>query len=193
MSDDRSPPPGAVDTPASPLVDNNINNDAWNGGNDQPANTSPGNDPNEAPPAGDGSDVPQGEGLELGDGAKAGTDLEDGRRGPPNIEGLISLKVDELDFRVQKDELRAIFDGFGDIGDVHIPRGRTGQSRGFGFVRFKSRADADKALEAMDGKDIAGRKVKVSLAERPRPTGVFEAANRPPRRRTPSVLQTGTH
>ena len=49
----------------------------------------------------------------------------------------ILFQVDNLTFRTTPDQLRKIFDKYGDIGDIYIPRDhRTKESRGFAFVRF---------------------------------------------------------
>ena len=56
---------------------------------------------------------------------------------PPRIEGMVSLKVDNLTFRTTPDDLRRVFEKYGDVGDVYIPRDRwTKESRGFAFVRY---------------------------------------------------------
>ena len=53
-----------------------------------------------------------------------------------------------------------MFDRYGKIGDVFIPRDRqTGRSRGFAFVRFAEERDADAAVTAEQGRTIAGRAV----------------------------------
>ncbi len=58
-------------------------------------------------------------------------------RGPPNIEGMVSLKVDNLSYRTSPEDLRHAFEKYGDVGDIYIPRDRfTRESRGFAFVRF---------------------------------------------------------
>ena len=63
-----------------------------------------------------------------------------------------------------------MFERYGDIGDVHIPRDRhSRQSRGFGFVRFVSRKDADYAVSRMDGRYVDGREIRVSFAKYDRP------------------------
>ncbi len=43
----------------------------------------------------------------------------------------------------------------------------TGRSRGFGFVEMSNDADAQKAVEALNGSDLDGRKIVVNVA-RPR-------------------------
>ena len=58
-------------------------------------------------------------------------------RPPPDVEGMSTLKVDNLTYRTTAEALRKVFDKFGDIGDIYIPRDyRTKESRGFAFVRY---------------------------------------------------------
>ncbi|GMR36647.1 hypothetical protein PMAYCL1PPCAC_06842, partial [Pristionchus mayeri] len=92
------------------------------------------------------------------------------RRPPPEIEGLTSLKVDNISYNTTPNDLRRLFDKYGEIGDIHIPRDRYNrQSRGFGFVRFYSRRDAEYAQDRTDGKFIDGREIRVSVAKYDRP------------------------
>lgn len=92
-----------------------------------------------------------------------------GRR-PPNVEGMVSLKVDNLSFRVTPDEIKPIFEKFGEVGDVYIPRDRYSKdSRGFAFVRFYDRRDAEEAMARMDGHVMDGREMRVQLARFGRP------------------------
>ncbi|KAF4008137.1 hypothetical protein G4228_018851 [Cervus hanglu yarkandensis] len=65
-------------------------------------------------------------------------------RPPPNVGDLISLKVDNLTDRISRRTLRRIFERYGPVGDVYIPRDRfTLESRGFkippGFQKGKAR------------------------------------------------------
>ena len=47
------------------------------------------------------------------------------------MEGMVSLKVDNLTYRTTPDDLRRAFERYGDVGDVYIPRDRfTRESRG---------------------------------------------------------------
>ena len=92
-----------------------------------------------------------------------------GRR-PPNIEGMSSLKVDNLSFRTTPEDLKPIFDKYGDVGDIYIPRDRwSKESRGFAFVRFYDRRDAEDALERLDGYVMDGRSIRVQMARYGRP------------------------
>ena len=55
---------------------------------------------------------------------------------------MVSLKVDGLSHRTSIDDLESLFEKYGRIGDVYIPKDyRTKESRGFGFVRFYSKYD----------------------------------------------------
>lgn len=57
-------------------------------------------------------------------------------RPPPRIEGMVSLKVDNLTYRTTPDDLRRVFERCGEVGDIYIPRDRfSRESRGFAFVR----------------------------------------------------------
>jgi RNA recognition motif-containing protein len=76
------------------------------------------------------------------------------------------LFVGNLAWSVGDQDLWQVFESFGDIHEVKLVTDReTGQSRGFGFVTFASAADAEKALEAMDGQNLNGRAMRVSIAE----------------------------
>ncbi|XGW08973.1 hypothetical protein V3C99_011355 [Haemonchus contortus] len=92
------------------------------------------------------------------------------RRAPPPIEGLYSLKVDNISYNTTQADLRRMFDKYGEIGDIHIPRDKyTRQSKGFGFVRFYSRRDAEYAMDRTDGRWVEGREIRVAMARYERP------------------------
>jgi len=62
--------------------------------------------------------------------------------------------------------LRAAFEQFGEITEAVVINDReTGRSRGFGFVTFVNPGDADKAVDAMNGQEIDGRRVNVNEAQ----------------------------
>ena len=113
--------------------------------------------------------------------------MSSNRGPPPNIEGMMSLKVDNLTYRTTADELRRLFEKYGDLGDVYIPRDRYNrESRGFAFVRFYDRRDGEDAMDALDGKMVDGREIRVSLAKYGRPS---EPRRRSPRRRYGTLYQ----
>lgn len=75
------------------------------------------------------------------------------------------LYIGNLGFDVTKDELEAVFTAIGTCDSVAVITDRdTGQNRGFGFVEMASKADAQKAIQQLDGTDLKGRAMKVSEA-----------------------------
>lgn len=85
------------------------------------------------------------------------------------------LLVRNLAFSVTSDQLEASFEKYGALADVHIVTdGKTGKSRGLGFVQFVLPENAPKALVEMDGTVLSGRIVHV-LPARPRPQSVLRA------------------
>jgi RNA recognition motif-containing protein len=75
------------------------------------------------------------------------------------------LFIGNLSFNVSEDELMEAFTPFG-ATEVAIPVSESGRPKGFGFVTVPA-DQADAAIQAMDGKDLAGRTVAVNEA-RPR-------------------------
>jgi len=99
----------------------------------------------------------------------------DGSKGPPNIEGMTSLKVDNLTYRTTSEELEKLFSKFGEVGDIYIPRDQDSHdSRGFAFVRFYDDRDAEEAMNSMDGKLIDGREIRVAMAQYGRPKNQYD-------------------
>jgi RNA recognition motif-containing protein len=76
------------------------------------------------------------------------------------------LYVGNLSFSSTIDTVREAFARIGEVTDVHIVTDRaTGQSRGFGFVTMGTPAEAQKAIEAMNGASLDGRALRVNEAE----------------------------
>ncbi|XP_027148496.1 serine/arginine-rich splicing factor SC35-like isoform X2 [Coffea eugenioides] len=89
-----------------------------------------------------------------------------GRSGPPDIRDTYSLLVLNITFRTTADDLFPLFDKYGKVVDVFIPRDRrTGDSRGFAFVRYKYQDEAQKAVEKLDGRVVDGREIMVQFAK----------------------------
>ncbi|XP_022916570.1 serine/arginine-rich splicing factor 2 isoform X2 [Onthophagus taurus] len=108
-------------------------------------------------------------------------------RPPPRIDGMVSLKVDNLTYRTTPEDLRRVFERCGEVGDIYIPRDRfTRESRGFAFVRFYDKRDAEDALDAMDGRMLDGRELRVQMARYGRPTSPHRRYSRSNRRRSRS-------
>jgi len=82
----------------------------------------------------------------------------------------MNIYVGNLAEEVNDDDLRAVFEAFGQVESVNILRDRfSGESKGFGFVEMPSKDEAQKAIEDADGTDLKGKAIKVNEA-RPRPS-----------------------
>ncbi len=75
------------------------------------------------------------------------------------------LYVGNLPYKLTSDELKGIFAEIGEIVDaVVISERDSGRSKGFGFVEFNTIEEAKKAIEAMNQKELEGRKLVVNFA-----------------------------
>lgn len=75
------------------------------------------------------------------------------------------LYVGNLPFSIRSDKLKALFSEFGEIADAIVIEDKySKRSKGFGFVEFANEADAKKAVEAMNQKEVEGRALKVNEA-----------------------------
>lgn len=76
--------------------------------------------------------------------------------------GPMRLYVGSLHFNITEDMLRGIFEPFGKITTIQmIMDPETGRSKGYGFITFAEAEDAKKALEQLNGFELAGRPMKV--------------------------------
>jgi len=80
------------------------------------------------------------------------------------------LFVGNLPFSTTEDDLRQMFGDFGEIVDLKLILDRmTGRSKGFAFVEYADESMAQKAIDAMNGKDMNGRALVVNVARPPAP------------------------
>ncbi|HZW05298.1 MAG TPA: RNA-binding protein [Candidatus Nitrosotalea sp.] len=76
-----------------------------------------------------------------------------------------NIFVGNLSFNTNEDELRQVFEAYGQVDRVSILTDReTGRSRGFGFVEMASNEDGDKAIAALNGSQVGGRTINVNEA-----------------------------
>lgn len=77
--------------------------------------------------------------------------------------------VGGLSFQTSEQGLSEFFSQVGSVLSASVVTDRdTGRSRGFGFVEMASDADAERAVNQLNGRDLDGRQLKVELA-RPKP------------------------
>jgi cold-inducible RNA-binding protein len=80
----------------------------------------------------------------------------------------VRVYVGNLPFNTSGEELRSLFDEFGQVDSATIVTDReTGRSRGFGFVEMSNDDDARRAIEQLNSADMGGRTLVVNEA-RPR-------------------------
>lgn len=73
--------------------------------------------------------------------------------------------VSNLSFHTVEDDLKTLFSQYGSVSSVKVIKDReSGRSRGFGFVEMDSAEEANNAIKALNGKDIEGRALSVSVA-----------------------------
>jgi RNA recognition motif-containing protein len=81
------------------------------------------------------------------------------------------LFVGNLDFKVTENDLQDAFAAHGTVVEANLVTDRTtGRPRGFAFVTMSSPEEAQKAIEALNGKELGGRALNVNIA-RPREEG----------------------
>lgn len=84
-----------------------------------------------------------------------------------------NLFIGSLAYATTDDGLKAHFEQIGEVASARVITDReTGRSKGFGFVEYTDEANNQKAIDALDGKELDGRTINVGLArpkeDRPR-------------------------
>ncbi|HEX2584165.1 MAG TPA: RNA-binding protein, partial [Steroidobacteraceae bacterium] len=78
---------------------------------------------------------------------------------------MSKIYVGNLPFSADEAAVRAMFEEHGAVESVALINDReTGRPRGFGFVEM-ARADAARAIQSLNGKDMGGRPLKVNEAQ----------------------------
>ncbi|KAH7344116.1 hypothetical protein B0J17DRAFT_765239 [Rhizoctonia solani] len=77
-----------------------------------------------------------------------------------------TLFVGNLSWNSNEDSLWNVFGEFGDVTHVRVPTDQeSGKPKGFGYVEFGDQASATKAFEAMKGKDLDGRTLRLDYSQ----------------------------
>ena len=76
-----------------------------------------------------------------------------------------NIFVGNLSFNTSEDELRKLFEPYGQVDRVSILTDReTGRSRGFGFVEMTNGEEGEKAIAGLNGSQFGGRTINVNEA-----------------------------
>jgi RNA recognition motif-containing protein len=82
------------------------------------------------------------------------------------------IYVGNLSLDSTKEDLEQFFSSAGTVKEVLIIQDRdTGRSKGFGFVTFATRQEANNAVDVLNGKELQSRSLKVSMAKDKNPSG----------------------
>jgi RNA recognition motif-containing protein len=80
----------------------------------------------------------------------------------------MNIYVGNLSYEATEEDLQQAFEAFGQVESAKIIKDKySGESKGFGFVEMPAKAEAQSAIEGLNGKELKGRMLKVSEA-RPR-------------------------
>jgi len=78
---------------------------------------------------------------------------------------MTKIFVGNLSFGATEDTIRSLFESHGTVDTVSLITDRdTGRSRGFGFVEMANDTEAQRAITAINGKDVDGRTLTVNEA-----------------------------
>ena len=78
----------------------------------------------------------------------------------------MNIYVGNLNYRVQEEDVKDVFETYGNVSSVKLISDRvTGRAKGFGFVEMESKEAGQAAIEALDGVDFGGRDLRVNEAK----------------------------
>ena len=85
---------------------------------------------------------------------------------PAPADGSVEIYVGNLSYEMTEEQLRKEFEAFGTVNSARLIMNKfNGKSKGFGFVQMPNRPEAEKACEALNDKEIMGRKMKCNEAK----------------------------
>jgi len=80
----------------------------------------------------------------------------------------MNIYVGNLSYEVTEEDLKQAFETFGQVESVNIIKDKfSGRSKGFGFVEMPDKANAQSAINELNGKELKGRTLNVNES-RPR-------------------------
>jgi len=81
----------------------------------------------------------------------------------PNHAGPTQLFIGSLHVNITEDDLETIFTEFGEVDKVTLARDESGVSKGYAYVKYKNGDAAKRAMTQVNGQELAGRPLKISL------------------------------
>jgi RNA recognition motif-containing protein len=76
-----------------------------------------------------------------------------------------NIFVGNLSFGATEDSVRSMFEAYGTVDRVSVVTDReTGRARGFGFVEMSVNDEAERAIAALNGRELDGRALNINEA-----------------------------
>jgi RNA recognition motif-containing protein len=76
-----------------------------------------------------------------------------------------NIYVGSLPYSVKNEQLQELFSAYGTVDAARVITDKfTGRSRGFGFVEMRSQAEAQRAIQALNGTQLEGQTLVVNEA-----------------------------
>jgi len=80
--------------------------------------------------------------------------------------GPVTIHINNLESDVFETHLREIFGKYGELKSVRIISDKeTGESKGYGFIEMDKPAEAQKAIEGVNGMELSGKAITVAVAK----------------------------
>ncbi|MDR0295322.1 MAG: RNA-binding protein [Prevotellaceae bacterium] len=77
----------------------------------------------------------------------------------------MNIFVSSLSFKTTSEDLKQLFEAYGEVTSARIITNRdTRRSRGYGFVEMSNEAEANAAINALNGSEQQGRTINVAIA-----------------------------
>jgi RNA recognition motif-containing protein len=77
----------------------------------------------------------------------------------------MNIYVGNLSSDATDETIKQAFESFGEVTSARVIKDKyTGQSRGFGFVEMPGQAQAQTAIESLNGKELLGKQMNVNEA-----------------------------
>jgi nucleolysin TIA-1/TIAR len=102
--------------------------------------------------------------------------------------------VGDLSNEVNDELLLQAFSAFGSVSEARVMWDmKTGRSRGYGFVAFRDRPDAEKALSSMDGEWLGSRAIRCNWANQKGQPSISQQGAMPSMGMTPTTPYASQH
>ena len=100
----------------------------------------------------------------------------------------MKIFIGSLPYKVEEADLKELFEAYGEVSSAKIIMDReTGRSKGYGFIEMEDAESAQKAIDGLNGTEMAGRAIAVSEVALRRcsaaPLSSVGISNKPGRRR----------